>query len=452
MNLDAATLWTATRSDGHLKKLRDRGITKKMLNGEPAQAAWDFIAEYYEKHGTVPSAGIVAEQTGAQVAAPAEEDKVAEGFLIDMLYERAEFRALNYGMSKAEKALENGDQKEAVGEVIRLADHLRQKRADQLHIHSLGDVAPEVLDLYERVKRGETGIPFPWQTMTEMTLGMWPGTLTFFVARPGVGKTWTAVILALHAWKEAKKRVLIVSPEMGRVELGERMVSKYGSFAYKDMVSATLGDFGERRLREVVKELQEAGDGLFILDNEEKLEPSYIEQAIESVQPEFVVFDSLYMLKVWKGKVKSGPGSRGDRHERVNDTIDWMRGLSRRSWSFAPDGLPCVGIHQLSREGKVKKEAARSLKAGRGTGGLEDAVALSDALFWNAHNLFAMYQDQYMRQDKQLLYAPLKARRQAKMCSLVIKWDMESMEFDEIGTRVVEQDEFSDDDAGQVPY
>lgn len=446
MDIDAATLWVATRNERSLQEARELGIGKKLFLGN-AKKAWVFVQEHIERHGVIPPVQVITESTGCVVKPPDEEDRVALTFLADALYERHQFRAVEYGLGEATKEKDAGNYEEAIEEVHRLSNHLRESKADQLRVYSLADVAPEVLDLYERIKRGETGVPFPWEIMTDMTLGLWPGTLTFFVARPGVGKTWTAVIIALHAWGEAKKRVLVVSPEMERVEMGERLVSKYGKFAYSDMIQAQLGQFGEQKLREVVDELSRIGDDLFILDNEEKLEPEYIEQAIDSCLPDIVLIDSLYMLRVEKGKVKKGAGSKGDRQERVVQTIEWMRSLSRRK------KIPVVGIHQLSRQGKVRKDAARNLKAGRGTGGLEDTVALSDALYWNAHNLFAMYADEYMRQDKQLMYVPLKVRRQAKMCSVVVEWDMITMEFKQIGTKVsVGGGDFEDEDAESVPY
>jgi replicative DNA helicase len=452
VDIDAATIWLATRSANTLKQAKELGVTDRILNGN-AKTAWKFIGEYQEKYNELPSIGIIVENSGCVVKPPDEEERVSLEYLVDKLYDRHEFRSLQFGLGKSHEELENGNQAESREEVLKLADHLRSDKASQLQIRTLSDVAPEVLDMYERVKRGETGVPFPWQTMTDMTLGMWPGTLTFFVARPGVGKTWTAVIIAEHVWKAGLK-VLIVSPALGRVELGERLVSKHGEFAYKDIVSATLGTFAEKKLIETVNTLKGgAGDKLFILDDEEKLGPEYIEQAIEAVEPHIVLIDSLYMLKVEEGKVKGGgAGTKGDRMERVVSTINWMRGVSRRKRPFAPEGLPVVGIHQLSREGKPKREAVQALKAGRGTGGLEDAVALSDALFWNAHNLFAMYQDEYMRQDKQLMYVPLKARRQAKMSSLVIRWDMETMGFEELGTKVSDDQGYEDEDADSVPY
>lgn len=873
MDLDSAILWYASRGSKTHDALKKMGVYRKLLNGA-AREAWDFIDEYREEHGEVPPPGIIEDEFEVPVHAPVEDEEdgvlTAHTYVVNALFERHQYRSLSYGILRAHEALNEGEQEESVEEILKLADHLRSAQTSQLQIHSLADIADDVLAFYDQIKSGVTGVPFPWEIMTKMTLGMWPGTLTFFVARPGVGKclekssiivnpitgqrrtieevcesedrdqvftwskdsgvhavpitakidtghkdclriktktgrsivvtpehpfllpsgwtrahevvvgdtvalpsripmpteprrvsfaevdimaimladgactkngvvftkqdrsivgvaeaaarsmnmeihsvdngrdwsfctkdrttnpveqmlvrngmrgvlskdkrvpdfvfrlpkdqlcrflqvfwmcdgyvdaspgitlaskrlvediqhlllrlgvqsttsyksakcqtgrfdawrlrvhaecfeafaenirlwgkkgarldgllkkdrnanvgfprlrqekieeikalsktgsgrwrgglhekvakelgrsgfctrdlfgnggsvkmtafrafamvygvedeyrwwwdsdifwdevesievvgeqkiydltvaptscfvandlivhnTWTAILIAMNAWASGKK-VLIVSPELARVELGERMVAKYGKLPYKDMVSGTLPDVGAYpKLKKSVEELKANAKNLFILDNEEKLNPQSIEQAIQLVQPDLVLFDSIYMLRVEQGKVKKGAGSKGDRMERLISTIDWMRVLSRRQWSFAPDGLPIVGIHQLSREGKLRKDAARSLKQGNGTGGLEDAVALSDTLFWNAHNLFAMYQDDHMRRDKNLLYVPLKVRRQAMASSLVIRWDMEAMDFKQLGTKVTDDDDEYEGEDDDVPY
>ena len=461
MDYDSATLWYATRSDRTFDALIKMGVSRRLLNGG-AKQAWDFVERYRGEHGSVPPAGVVAEQCNVPIHPPTQDDEeagvlVAHSYVVGQLFRRAEFKALTYGVGKAAEALEKDQQDAAREEVLKLADHLKSDKAQHLQIHTLASIAPEVLDFYERVERGETGVPFPWPIMTNMTLGMWPGTLTFFVARPGVGKTWTAVMIAMHAWEKAK-RVLIISPELSRVELGERMVAKYGRIPYRDMIGATLptaniGAAGKGHLIKVIDELKQVGSTLFVLDNEEFLTPDNIEAAIRIVEPELVLFDSIYMLRVEEGKIKAPRGGNGkqDRMERLISTIDWMRKLSRRGWAFSPEGLPLVGIHQLARSGKVRKEASRSLKKGVGTGGLEDAVALSDTLFWNAHTLFAMHQDEYMRQDKQLLYVPLKVRRMVSASSLAIQWDLDEMSFEQLGTRVT-HGEYDDKEDEEVPY
>lgn len=260
-----------------------------------------------------------------------------------------------------------------------------------------------------------------------------------------VHNTWTAVNIVWNAHFEHGKKTLIVSPEMTRVELVERVIARHGQFNYSDMVSGTLGSFVEPQLKKVIDELRSV-DGFWILDDEDRLGPTYIEEAIDATNPDLIAIDAIYMLNVAEGKIKSGPGSRGGRYDRILGTVDWLRSLSRRT------SKPIVGISQLSREGgKIKQIDKDVIKGGKGTGGLEDALAMTDTLFWDAQNLFAMYQDDDMKTDKQMLYVPLKARRQAKWSAVVTNWNMDEMNFDQIGSHVEKkdatEDSSNDDDA-----
>jgi len=431
VDLDAAAIGLATKNESGFRKARE--ILSETLLLRPGKRAWVFVQEYFKEHGQLPPPSVVKEQTGVSVMV---EDGTAIDWVVDQLLDRHKFRSLEHGFSNGLEYLEQGDKDEAEAEVHKLSGHLKSLSIQKARVHTLAEVAPEVRALYERTKAGETGVKFPWDTMTKMTLGMWPGTLTMFVARPGIGKTWTMVLICLHAAFGQKLKVLLVSPEMNRVEMGERFVVKHGGFNYGDVVSATMGMYAEPQFIKTCEDIENSPEAsnLFILDDEDKLEPAFIEEAIEATDADLVAIDSAYMLKVAQGGVKKGPGSRGDRQERMVQTVDWMRSTSRRTQK------PLCAISQLSRQGKVKESAKETLKRGLGTGGLEDALAFSDTLFQDCHNLFAMYQDDDMKLDKQMLYVPLKARRQALWSAVVARWDMDEMNFDEIGTSVIVDD------------
>jgi len=443
VDLDNAALWLATRSQESLKVARELGLCGDILLAS-GKVAWKFILVYGAEHGEIPSPGIIYENAGQRVEPV--EDGVTITYVIDKLFDRAEFRALKYGLGKSIGALEQGEQAESKAEVLKLSDHLRSNSLKKVRIHTLAETVEEVQELYERTKRGEMGIPFPWPSMTAVTMGMWPSTLTGFVARPGVGKTFTLINVLDYAHFEHNKKVLVVSPEMTRIELAERQVALRGKIGYGDLVSATLGKFVEPHFYETIKGLKDTGQGYYILDDEERLGASYIEEAVDAVKPDLLGIDSIYMLRVAEGKIKGGPGSKGGRYDRILDTIDWMRSFNRRC------DIPFVAISQLSRGGEVKKGAKKALKRGVGTGGMENALAMSDTLFWDFHNLFAMYQDEDMRQDKQMLYAPLKARRQAKINAVVTRWDLDEMDFGEIGTRVTSEGAYDDNSYDDVVF
>lgn len=442
MNLDAAALWFAIKSEADYAKVKAAGINDAMLVGA-GKAAWTFVDQYRKEHSVFPPASLIQEQTNLKVT-PVEEG-VTIDFISSKLRDRMIFNLMDDEVGKTLKFMGAGNQDEAVKTILGLADAIRRQQAGGAKIYTLGEVVPAVWDLYQMTKSGTIGVPFPWPTMNAMTMGMWGGTLTFFVARPGTGKTFCLINICCFDYFNAGKKVLVVSPEMGRVELAERIVVMRGKFNYSDVVSGQLGTLAEKKYQQDIEAMRVV-DGFYILDDEERLNPSAIEDAIEIVKPDLVAIDSIYMLMVEQGKIKSGPGSKGGKGERVMATVDWMRRSSRRT------NIPWLGMSQLSRTGRMKGNAKEIIKKGTGTGGIEDTVAWSDQLLQDAHDLFAMYQDEDMKLDKQMIIVPLKMRRQASQRHVFLRWDLEEMDFSEIGSKEVSSKEFEDKDYDDCIY
>jgi replicative DNA helicase len=446
MDLDATALYLATRSDKDFADARDRGLKVELFT--TGKEAWAYVVQFREQHKEFPAASSLFDRYGVEVVAPAEP--TALSFVVEQMVARARSRTLHRGLSEVADLAEQGDDVAAIERIMSLASELLAHTSADTRAHSLAEIADLVWDRYMELKAGvKVGVPFPWETMTRMTQGMMPGTLTMFTARPGVGKTWMVVIIAMVCWKLGLK-VLIVEPEIDRIELGERLVSYEGKIPYAQLISGSLtthlgadGRGMEGQLRKTVDGIKSVADRFWVLDDEERLTDSSIEQVIASLDPDVVLFDSIYMMKVVDGG-KGGKGGKGrgggDRYERILGTLDWLRTLSRRTKK------PFVLISQLSRDAKMKGGDRERMKAGQGTGGLEDAMAMTDTILWDVHNLFALYQDDDMREDKQMLVVPLKVRRRVAMSHLVVRWDMESMDFPEIGTKVVstKRDEFGD--------
>ncbi len=248
-------------------------------------------------------------------------------------------------------------------------------------------------------------------SMNEMTMGLWPGTLTFFAARPGVGKTFCVIIVGLHAWMNGY-RMLLVSPEMSALEIAERAFAIKTRTSYRDVVSGALGEFAEQRFFEGVMTMK-GMDGFYIMDSDEQMTPAAIEDAIDVVKPDLVGIDSAYMLRT----------APGNRYERMVATVDWLRGMAKRK------DVPVIALSQFRKlDGKKQ-------------GGSLDDFAMTDTIAWDAHNLFGLHQDEDMLADRVMEFKAIKARRQAFQRDVKVNWDFETMNFEEIG---VESDGFTD--------
>lgn len=286
---------------------------------------------------------------------------------------------------------------------------------------SLLAMGPQVLEMYDRVAHGYTGVPMPWPTINAMTSGMWPKTMTMFVARPGVGKTMIAVIAARHAWQQGV-RTLIISPEMSKMEIAERFFSIHSTVSYLHMIKGTVGEYEMPRLQEACSICQ-AAEGLWIMDAEDDITPKGIEAAIRACRPGLVAIDSLYDLRI-----------KGERRDKLLVALEWFKGAVKRF------DLAGVGFVQLNRAAEISEKKGGGVRLG--------TIALADEIGQDSHAVFALEQDKDMRADHWLKIKPLKLRRGVSATeSVSVRWDFDLMEFSEIPPE--EGEEFRDD---PVPF
>ena len=279
-----------------------------------------------------------------------------------------------------------------------------------------------VLEAYRKVASGYRGIPMPWKSLDDMTAGLWPKTLTMFVARPGIGKTFVAIILARHAWL-CGNRVLLVSPEMSKEEIAERFFVIHSAVSYKDLISGQLGDFQLPALEKTVADLDAiAGnvlENLWIMDSENDLSPAGIDSAVRACKPGLTAVDSIYDLHI-----------RGDRKERAVTALEWLKKSCRRNMYAA------VGYSQQNRAAELSEK--------KGGGARLGTIALADEIGQDADNVYAMEQTKDNKDDKIIKIKPIKIRRgQYKRDSISIRWDFDKMIHDEIPE---EEDDYKDED------
>jgi len=242
------------------------------------------------------------------------------------------------------------------------------------------------------------------------------GTHSFVAEDIVVHNTQVAVLAGRHAW-QSDHRVLIVSPEMSKMEIAERFFVVEADVSANNVLMGTLSDFEFHRLKKKVHEMQDLGN-LWILDSEDDLSPAGLSAAIRTCKPDLVAIDSIYMLHF-----------KGDRTERTVRAVDWIRRAAKRY------DVATIGFHQLSR-------AAVKNKKGGGVGYEDSAIALTDQLFWDAQAVFIMEQDADMREDKRLKFHTSKVRRGKRPTKpLEVYWDFDKMKFDEIDKG---DDEFKD--------
>jgi len=389
-----------------------------MLNSVEAREAFKKIKGYYDETGKIaPVQLVVADQAMLKGT-----DGIDAKFAAVRLRRRRAFHDMADPLSQAEAAREKGDILASVGPLERAAAIARSATPMAI-VKSMTEDLDKLKKLYGDAKDGVTGIPFPWQALNLMTMGMHPETLTYFVGRPWSGKTFVIILIARHAWINGH-RVLIISPEMSREEIQERFFTISAGVSYPLTVRGALGDLAEQKYFETMDAMH-GSDGLFIVDD--RLDPKDLEMAIMDCDPALVAVDSAY-------KIKAGRGSRLERSPAV---VEWLIDDVAKRFKIA-----VAASTQFGRSAEKKKSYTL------------DTIGFTDVIGQDAHNVFGLTQTEDMKADGILGISPLKVRRMALLFEkemVKINWNLEMGIFDEIEQESFKDEEYKEEES-DLPF
>jgi replicative DNA helicase len=432
VQLDGNTLYHVAMGKEALVEAISVGIRPEYLDGKAGQA-FAFAVQHHAETDKVPSTSDLQSLFGTDCVVQTNVDR---SFIYQEVMKRAMFRHLDTGVAGITKRLQGNDPYGAYADLKGLAvstEKVKPKHSVPTPLFSLG---ADVKASYELIESGAIGIPSPWPSLNAMTMGWWPKTNNWVVARPGTGKTWIQIVAADFAQKlrydDGGKVVntLIISPEMSKAAMAERFFTTRAEVGYGQVVGATLGAFGKKKYYDAIDKLAEE-QGIWILDATDGLTPERIEEAIDQVEAHLVVIDSVYKIK-WSEKAK-------DRFENMYIGVDTISSWSKRDWRDGRE-ISILAASQMNRAGAGKK------------GSKQTSVALADNLNWEADNLFFVEQTEDMKADKRLRLITGKVRRMADYKpTILLRWDMDTMDFSEV-PEVKKKPQFKDPGFDDSPF
>lgn len=377
-----------------------RNIKPDYLVGD-GRIALDCVVEHVAKYRQIPSREIVVAKSGVDVGLP---DAPIE-FYIDECLVLKLHTILKENMFRASSALENNDPKQCWDQIKVLYDEVHRSQTTFSPARSLFDLIPEVEALYDKIKAGFRGIPLPFPTMNDMTLGIWPQDLALFVARTGVGKTWTLLLLAKAAW-DAGYRILVCTTEMSQLRIAQRFLAIKLGLHYPEFRSGKLDLFEEDAMRASFKKLLSEDDQrLKVLGGDFDFSIDGLQAEMDNFMPDIVIADGIYLIE-----------SDGDnRQEKIANTANMLKRTANRT------GVPFAISSQFNRN--TKKDDPKTVAT--------ENIGLSDALGWNADIGFGMIQTEDMIKENRMILKPIKIR-EGKPVEIECIWDIDNMVFQEI--------------------
>lgn len=382
------------------------GVRVEMLEG-PGRKLWEFIEDYYTKYRSVPTL-----DTMNSLLADAKTKLwvVIEPiqFLSEEIIRRDTFEHLKKLQFEYDQWMNSEKPEEVVSNIQNAIRKLSDRSSSDLEVVLAADVLPDVLQAYADAQNGIQGIRTICEQMDEATGGWCKGDLSFFVARSGIGKSFSLILAAQKALMQGKK-VLFFNGEMSNKDIIYRHIAIDYKIPYSAFRRGKLSEADMETLKKAIQEYQ-SHKTLKVVDASGGVNTSQIEAIIDQHNPDLVCIDATY-------RIRSSAKTR-DRFENTANVVTELKSICGRQ------KVPIIGSTQLNRDAGKKKD---------GEFGTED-LAMSDVLAWESTNIFALYQGDEEKAKKQMLFKAIKVREMEKANKpMKISWDFDKMTFHSIG-------------------
>jgi replicative DNA helicase len=403
-----------------LRYAREQGVRKALLK-DPATKAWELLLGHERKFSKLPTIQLLGHKMGIEIEVP-DVSELTLPELVEDLNERFLHERLTGVLDSSKKALDDYEPRKAYDKLESALKKIREEGiGGDDKIIDLADLSEEVIERYKLVKTGGIiGVPTPWEGMDELTLGWQPEDVVVFVARQGIGKTWTLLICANAAY-EAGKKVLFFVTEMSRLAIATRLHSLRAQMAYQLVRKGRLGDFVEEKFYESVRSIER--DGRFkIAGGKYTVDIADIETYVEQEDPDLVIVDGLYLVKDRTAPINIS------KFEKVGNAIESLKAFGKRSRK------PFLTSTQFNRKVSDQKEESATI----------EKIGLSDVVGWTVDYAFALVQTKKLRAAKQMRVKSLKVREDQR-ATLTLNWDFDYMNFSQMEVEF-ESDAVEDDD------
>mgnify|MGYP003681902734 CR=1 FL=1 len=223
---------------------------------------------------------------------------------------------------------------------------------------SVCDAVEGTLIEIDRRTSGEASeIPTGFVELDNLTGGLHKSELVILASRPSMGKTALALNIADHAAINARTTTLIVSMEMSRIELAQRMLCARGKINGHKFRSGFLSGEGRGKLTKASAELCKAP--LHIDDSSSRSIPEIAACArrLREAELGLVIVDYLQLIQP--------DNSKDPRQERVAKISRRLKGLAREL------AVPVLCLAQLNRQVEAANNNRPRLSHLRESGAIE---------------------------------------------------------------------------------
>ena len=268
---------------------------------------------------------------GKQYIDSLEDEIPNKYFLVPYIGELKELAYKRMVVESAQKLIEGTESGEDINTLLDKFERATEAPEASQNDNSLGDIMANIFDELESgtvIDKVKTGIPI----IDKCTNGIAPSELVTIGAKSGVGKSALAVRIAINMFKAGKK-VLIVSREMSKKQVAERILLSHSGVTKEQYENRDFNDDQWVRIVETMEAF--SGDGIIIDDKISTIQE--IKQAVRRTKPDVLIVDYVQLLT---------PSNPRDSRER--QVAEISRELKKMTSDF---DMVVIQLTQLAEKG-----------------------------------------------------------------------------------------------------
>jgi replicative DNA helicase len=296
-----------------------RNHSDRDLYLDEERGAFDAVAAHVASYGQMPSAQALAVE-GVQLGPSNDPEPCA--YYAAQLRRRAAYNAVNSKHPLLAESLRNRDMDQAL---VVLRDMLSEAagKVEASNYSSLSTEAQRVIDDYSFAKShpGLRGVGLRWDTLNQATNGAMGGDLIVVAGRPGMGKSWIMLELALDAHRKGRS-IAFASMEMSLTQIARRWIGGMTGINPNDIRAGNLAHWSEAEMLQKVADLSSAAP-VHLFRGDMKKNVAGIAQMMDEFEPDVLYVDAAYLLS--PAARKSGYVSRW---EAISDVIRELKQLA----------------------------------------------------------------------------------------------------------------------------
>ena len=233
---------------------------------------------------------LLDEVGGKQYIDSLEDEIPNKYFLVPYIGELKELAYKRMVVESAQSLIEGTESGEDINTLLDKFERATEAPEASQGNNSLGDIMANIFDELENgtvIDKVKTGIPI----IDKCTNGIAPSELVTIGAKSGVGKSALAVRIAINMFKAGKK-VLIVSREMSKKQVAERILLSHSGVTKEQYENR---DFNDEQWVRIVETMEAfSGDGIIIDDKISTIQE--IKQAVRRTKPDVLIVDYVQLL------------------------------------------------------------------------------------------------------------------------------------------------------------